>query len=156
GPRSRRLARDGYRTGRACTRRRAEHGASPDPPRAVELAGAARRRPMSDTRKILERGVGGFAPRPGAYQRVLDRRDRTRRNARVATVLLVLAITVALIVVGTSVRHRDEPITVSPVPTVGAVGAGLSRVDPNTGAINPVHTANIARSLGGIDVSPDG
>jgi Tol biopolymer transport system component len=111
---------------------------------------------MSDARKILERGVGGFAPHPGAYERVLERRDHKRRNERVATVLLALAITIALIVIGTSVRHREAPIPVSSGPTVGAVGVGLSRVDPDTGAITPLSNAKITPVWGGIDISPDG
>ncbi len=41
------------------------------------------------------------------------------------------------------------------VPRVGAVGAGLSFVNPDTGTITPVSRPKIAQTWGGIDVSPD-
>ncbi len=50
---------------------------------------------MSDTRKILEQGVGSFSPHPGGYERVLGRRSRKRRNETIATILVALAITIA-------------------------------------------------------------
>jgi Tol biopolymer transport system component len=110
---------------------------------------------MSDTRKILERSVGSFAPRPGGYERVLGRRDRKRRNERIAAILVTLAITIALIAVGMKIQHRDASIPVSP-PKVGAVGRGLSLVNPNTGMITPLSQARIAQTLNGLDISPDG
>ncbi|MDP9299977.1 MAG: hypothetical protein M3P43_03635, partial [Actinomycetota bacterium] len=111
---------------------------------------------MSDTRKILERGVGGFSSLPDGYERVLRRRDRKRRNERIATVLVALAITMALIAVGTRIQRRDAPIPVSVIPKVGAVGRGLSLVDPDTGKITPLSRTRIARTLGGLAISPDG
>ncbi|MDP9330041.1 MAG: hypothetical protein M3P11_05300 [Actinomycetota bacterium] len=112
---------------------------------------------MSDTRKILEQGVGSFSPHPGGYERVLGRRSRKRRNETIATILVALAITIALIAVGTKIRYRDAPIPVSP-PKVGAVGRGLSLVNPDTGMITPLRSrARIGQNfLNGLDISPDG
>src|SRR4029453_8522622 len=39
---------------------------------------------MSDLRAILERGVGGATPPPDGFERMLRRRDRKRRNQRIA------------------------------------------------------------------------
>ncbi|MEO8424356.1 MAG: hypothetical protein ABI595_10685 [Actinomycetota bacterium] len=39
---------------------------------------------MSDTRELLRAGVEGFEPMPDAFERVLARRDRKRRNERIA------------------------------------------------------------------------
>jgi hypothetical protein len=39
---------------------------------------------MSDTRELLRPGVEGFEPVPDAFERVLARRDRKRRNERIA------------------------------------------------------------------------
>jgi len=68
---------------------------------------------------------------------------------------VVLAITIALIVVATMIRSRDASIPASR-PKVGAVGKGLSQVDPNTGMITPLSQSSIARTLDGLDISPDG
>lgn len=50
---------------------------------------------MSDTRELLRRGLEGFEPMPDAFERVLVRRDRKRRNRRVAAGALALAIGLA-------------------------------------------------------------
>jgi Tol biopolymer transport system component len=39
---------------------------------------------VSDTRELLRAGVEGFEPMPDAFERVLARRDRKQRNARIA------------------------------------------------------------------------
>jgi len=111
---------------------------------------------MSDTRNILQRGVGAFSPRPDAYERVLRRRDRKRRNEKVAVILAALAITLILIAVGAKIRHRDEQVPATPVLNVGAVGKGLSLVDPETGTITPLSHVRFAPAWGGVDISPDG
>ena len=50
---------------------------------------------MSDTRETLRRGIGDFTPRPDAYRRFLERRDRKARNRRLGAfsvaALIVLA-----------------------------------------------------------------
>lgn len=47
---------------------------------------------MSDTRDLLRPAVKGFEPAPDALERVLVRRDRKRRNARVAAGIVGVAI----------------------------------------------------------------
>jgi hypothetical protein len=47
---------------------------------------------MSDLRTILERGVGGATPPPNAFERVLARRDRKRRNQRIAAGVVGIAV----------------------------------------------------------------
>ena len=47
---------------------------------------------MSETKELLRRGVGGFEPMPDAFERVLVRRDRKRRNQRVAAGVLGIAV----------------------------------------------------------------
>jgi hypothetical protein len=47
---------------------------------------------VSETKELLRRGVGEFEPMPDAFDRVLARRDRKRRNQRVAAGVLGIAV----------------------------------------------------------------
>jgi len=47
---------------------------------------------VSETKELLRRGVGEFEPMPNAFDRVLVRRDRKRRNQRVAAGVLGIAV----------------------------------------------------------------
>jgi hypothetical protein len=47
---------------------------------------------MRETKELLRRGVGEFEPTPDALERVLTRRDRRRRNQRVAAGVLGIAV----------------------------------------------------------------
>jgi hypothetical protein len=47
---------------------------------------------VSETKELLRRGVGDFEPMPDAFERVLARRDRKRRNQRVAAGVLAIAV----------------------------------------------------------------
>ena len=47
---------------------------------------------MSDTRDLLRAGVEGFEPTPDAFERVLARRDRKRRNERIAAGFVGVAV----------------------------------------------------------------
>ena len=47
---------------------------------------------MSETKELLRRGVGDFEPMPDAFERVLARRDRKRRNQRVAAGVIGIAV----------------------------------------------------------------
>ena len=89
---------------------------------------------MSDVRTILKRGIGGATPPPDGFERVLRRRDRKRRNQRVAAGVLGIAVFVAaiwIVTAGGAVDRSQKPATtggtgpsVSPGPTapVGLVG----------------------------------
>jgi hypothetical protein len=63
---------------------------------------------MSDVRTILERGVGGAAPPPDGFERMLRRRDRKRRNERIAAGVVGLAIAISIAVVGSAIL-RSAP-----------------------------------------------
>jgi hypothetical protein len=52
---------------------------------------------MSDLRTILERGVGGATPPPDGFERMLRRRDRKRRNQRIAAGVVGIAVFVAAV-----------------------------------------------------------
>jgi hypothetical protein len=47
---------------------------------------------VNETKELLRRGVGDFEPTPDAFDRVLARRDRKRRNQRVAAGVLGIAV----------------------------------------------------------------
>ena len=46
---------------------------------------------------ILERGVGGATPPPDGFERMLRRRDRKRRNQRIAAGVVGIAVFVAAV-----------------------------------------------------------
>jgi len=59
---------------------------------------------MNDVRTILERGVGGAAPPPDAFERMLRRHDRKRRNRRLAAAAVGIAVFVAVAVAALALR----------------------------------------------------
>jgi hypothetical protein len=63
---------------------------------------------MSDVRTILQRGVGGAAPRPDAFERMLRRRDRKRRNQRLAAATVGIAVFVAIVVAAIALGSFDR------------------------------------------------
>lgn len=86
---------------------------------------------MSDVRTILKRGIGGASPPPDGFERMLRRRDRKRRNQRVAAGVLGIAVFLVAIWIVTSGEPVDRGLTpggtgpsVAPVLTepVGLVG----------------------------------
>ena len=66
---------------------------------------------MSDTRELLRRGVEGFEPMPDALERVLRRRDRKRRNQRLAAGIVGLSLFVSAVWVVTSGGSFDRTET---------------------------------------------
>jgi hypothetical protein len=77
---------------------------------------------MSNTRDLLQRGIGDYEPERDGFERVLRRRDRRRRNQRISAVIVVLAIlgmgTAAFL---RSYGSRQVPAAPPPV-TVGLAG----------------------------------
>ena len=69
---------------------------------------------MSDVRTILERGVGGATPPPDGFERMLRRRDRKRRNERIAAGVVALAITIAIVVATMAIGHRHTTVPATP------------------------------------------
>jgi hypothetical protein len=63
---------------------------------------------MSDVRTILERGVGGVTPPPDGFERMLRRRDRKRRNQRIAAGVVGIAVFVAAVWIVTSGLSLDR------------------------------------------------
>lgn len=57
---------------------------------------------MNDVRTILERGVGGATPPPDGFERMLRRRDRKRRDQRIAAGVVGIAVFIAAIWIVTS------------------------------------------------------
>jgi hypothetical protein len=73
---------------------------------------------MNDTRELLERVGGRFAFPDEAFERLERRRDRKRRNRRIAAVTLALALFVGLAVAGvTIIRSAPAPLGGGRPPT---------------------------------------
>jgi Tol biopolymer transport system component len=73
---------------------------------------------MSDLRTILTRGVGGTAPPPEGFERMLRRRDRKRRNQRIAAGVVGIAVFVVAVWIVTSGGVTDRTLTpVAPATT---------------------------------------
>ena len=107
---------------------------------------------MSDLRTTLERGVGSATPPPDGFERMLRRRDRKRRNQRIAAGVVGFAVFLAGIWIVTTGGPFDRALT--PVdggtvtgPTVmearipeGSAGAGLMGLPPQ-GAVPSTPTS---------------
>ncbi len=85
---------------------------------------------MSETKELLRRGVGGFEPTPDAFDRVLARRDRKRRNQRAAAGVLGIAV-FALAAVG-FVRLLGSEGTPASDPRKDFEGTWVSTSDGGT------------------------
>jgi len=103
---------------------------------------------MSDLRTMLERGVGGATPPPDGYERMLRRRDRKRRNQRMAAGILGFAVFVAAIWIVTSGLSFDRAATPAvPGPTGPADPSQVDApevdyvIDLNSGAMTPLPEA---------------
>jgi Tol biopolymer transport system component len=76
---------------------------------------------VNETKELLRRGVGGFEPMPDAFERVLTRRDRKRRNQRVAAGVLGVAIAIGVGWLGINAIRSTAPMP---------GGDGVSNVPP--------------------------
>lgn len=92
---------------------------------------------MSDTRDLLRSAVKGFEPAPDALERVLVRRDRKRRNARVAAGIVGVAI-FAIAALGLAHVLQSERTGGPPEPTQPTNGRWVVfsalHLDPDPGA----------------------
>jgi Tol biopolymer transport system component len=128
---------------------------------------------MNDTRRLIEQ-VGEGAPFPSdAFERMLRRRDRKRRNQRLVAASVGIAVFVAAIVVLLSGNPFDRStLPAGPTPTGSAAligngeitvstypgnGEGLQAIDPAGG---PAHLlvacSGVCYDIGSGDWSPDG
>ena len=119
---------------------------------------------MNDVRTLLERGYADASPPPDGFERMLRRRDRKRRNQRIAAGVVGIAVFVAAIwVIATGGPFdRTQPAVTGPtVPPAPGVPKVDYVIDLNSGVMTPLPEA-IVRSLGGplfehqYAVSPDG
>ena len=105
---------------------------------------------MSDVRTILERGVSGATPPPDGFERMLRRRDRKRRNERIAAGVVALAITIGIAVGGSAILRsapENPPVGTKGTPIlregevlqVGGDGVTLVASDPATGHQRVLH-----------------
>jgi hypothetical protein len=76
---------------------------------------------MTELRTILERGAGGATPPPEGFERMLRRRDRKRRNQRIAAGVVGITVFVAAVWIVTSVSSLDRSET-SVVPGGNVTG----------------------------------
>ena len=109
---------------------------------------------MSDTRELLRRGVEGFEPMPDAFERVLARRDRKRRNQRIAAGVVGIAAFVAAVWIVTSGLPFDRsemPAATGPAET-GPAETGPAETAPPLAHASPepnvtkAHCSDGARS----------
>lgn len=92
---------------------------------------------MGEVRTILERGLGGVTQPPDPFERMLRRRDRKRRNQRIAAGVIGIGVFVGVIVFATTGGPFDRSETAL---TPGGAGTGPTgfpepRVAPGTDAI---------------------
>ena len=110
---------------------------------------------MSDVRTMLERGVGGAAPPPDGFERMLRRRDRKRRNQRIAAGVVGFAVFVAAVWVVTGAGSTDRTRT-PVVPGGGVTGpavTGPAETGP-TGYIGGVPQTDYLRDLDTGEMTP--
>jgi Tol biopolymer transport system component len=72
---------------------------------------------MTDYRNVLERDLARVGPAPFGFDDVARRRDRKRRNQRIAAGALGLAVGLAAILIGSSLIRSEQSVPVQPAPT---------------------------------------
>lgn len=105
---------------------------------------------MSDPRSLLERESRRFIQHDGAFERLLRRRDRKRRNQRITAGVVGIAVFVAAVWIVTSGGAFDRTQTPAASGPTVSVPRALEVdyvIDLNTGMMTPLPEA-IIRSLG--------
>ena len=87
---------------------------------------------MSDPRSLLERETQRFVQQEGAFERLIDRRDRKRRNQRIRAGVLGLSIAIALGWLGINAIRSTLPVPAAPPEELPA---DLGIFDPVAGRI---------------------
>jgi hypothetical protein len=90
---------------------------------------------VNETKELLRPGVEGFEPMPDAFERVLARRDRKRRNKRITAGILGITVFVAAVWIVRDVTSLDRTRTVVPggSGTTGPAETGSTFTPPRTG-----------------------
>jgi Tol biopolymer transport system component len=113
---------------------------------------------VNEYRSVLERAGSNFAPLELELERLLRRRDRKRRNQRIAAGVVGIAVFVAavwIVTSGLSFNRTQQPAirpTPTPEPSLTAPATAYL-IDLNTGEMTP-----LPKSIAGCcyAVSPDG
>ena len=121
---------------------------------------------MRDHRDVLECGLQEFRAPELPYEAILRRRDRHRRNQRIAAAVVGLGIGIAAILVGTSLIRADKTTPATPELPYRHNGVialpGYDTVtlfDPRTGVISSHLSLRTGRGPYGVTAvtwSPDG
>lgn len=112
---------------------------------------------MGDLKSVLERGLRGFEPSDDAFERTLLRRDRKRRNQRIAAGIVGMAAFVAAVwavTTGGSFNRTQQPaVQPTPTPPAGTALETAYLIDLDTGEMT-----QLPKSIAGCcyTVSPDG
>ena len=111
---------------------------------------------MSDVRTILERGVGGATPPPDGFERMLRRRDRKRRNQRIAAGVVGIAVFLAAVWIVTSgwSFDRGQPAVIG--PTVPDARVGFIGLPPEGATPSTPEAGELVLSLWGRSTTDDG
>ena len=119
---------------------------------------------MSDLRSLLERESRRFIQQDGAFERLLHRRNRKRRNQRIAAGAVGLAVGLAAILIGSSLIRSDQSVPVQPAPTPMENGpitffgltSGLRSLKLDGQNTSLVDCADRCTETSSADWSPDG
>jgi dipeptidyl aminopeptidase/acylaminoacyl peptidase len=113
---------------------------------------------MIDERQVFERVMRGFVPPDDSLERLVRRRDRKRRNQRIAAGVVGIAVFVAAVwavTTGGSFNRTQQPaMQPTPTPPAGTAPETAYLIDLNTGEMTPL-PKSIAGNFG-YAVSPDG
>jgi Tol biopolymer transport system component len=113
---------------------------------------------MNDTKGLLQRACSQFPPPEGVMESLRRRRDRKRRNQRIAAGVVGIAVFVAavwIVTSGGSFNRTQQPaVEPTPTPPAGSAPETAYLIDLNTGEMTPL-PESIAGNLG-YAVSPDG
>ena len=111
---------------------------------------------MSDVRTILERGVGGATPPPDGFERMLRRRDRKRRNQRIAAGVVGIAVFLAAVWIVTSGGQFDRGQPAVTGPTVPDERVGFVGLPPEGATPSTPERGELVLSLWGRSTIDDG
>ena len=111
---------------------------------------------MPSISELLERESTTVDLEPGDFERLVRRRDRKRRNRRIAAGVVGIAVFVAAVWIVTSGgynRTQQPAMQPTPTPPAGTAPETPYLIDLNTGEMTP-----LPKSIAGGDyaVSPDG
>jgi Tol biopolymer transport system component len=116
-----------------------------------------------DDRDLFERAVRRFPPPGDSFERLITRRDRKRRNQRIAAGVVGIAVALAAVLAGTSIIRSDQRKPAGPeLPfrhngsiAIVDLSGEVSLIDPETGSRSAL-TVCSGCILADLAWSPDG